>query len=193
MKMKNKCEAIQKVCDALIEGNKTLASSIVRSEYPFEKKSFAGRKYKEFESTQIFIRDGFIDRYSGAKLIFPPVLRLLSRSLPEEFPFHPNWKMSESHSAYWELSPTIDHIVPVARGGADIETNWATTSMLKNGAKANATLEELGWILLPSGDFRQWDGLISWLMEYIKLEPEHLQDAYIKRWYSAAFRALKAV
>jgi len=191
--MKSKSETIQRVCEALIAGNKNTASSIVCSEYPFESQSFAGRKYKELESTGIFIRDGFIDRYSGNRLIFPPVLRLISRLLPEEFPFHPNWKMNESHMAYWELSPTVDHIVPVARGGADDETNWVTTSMVRNSAKSNWTLEELGWRLLPPGDFKHWDGLIGWLMQYLKGAPEHLRDAHIKRWYNAAFRVLNAV
>ncbi|MFF0818704.1 HNH endonuclease [Rhodococcus sp. NPDC003318] len=57
--------------------------------------------------------------------------------------------MSQTHFAYWELFPTIDHIVPVTRGGADDESNWVTTSMLRNSAKAHWTLDELG------GDFSQ--------------------------------------
>ena len=61
----------------------------------------------------VFVRDGFIDRYSGAHLLFPGTIRLVSRLLPSEFPFHSKWKMSETHMIYWELSPTIDHVVPV--------------------------------------------------------------------------------
>jgi hypothetical protein len=78
-----------------------------------------------------------VDRYSGLPLVFPGVLRLLSRLLPQEFPFHPNWKMAETHPAYWELFPTIDHVLPVSRGGVDSDVNWVTTSMLRNAAKAN--------------------------------------------------------
>jgi len=62
--------------------------------------------------TRIFARDGFIDRYRGSRLIFPPVLRLLSLYLPKEFPYHKNGKMTEGHMAYWELFPTVDHVVP---------------------------------------------------------------------------------
>jgi 5-methylcytosine-specific restriction endonuclease McrA len=192
-RMNNKSRTIQKVCEALLAGDKEEASSIARAEYPFTGEPSVGRKYKETESTQIFIRDGFVDRYSGERLIFPGALRLLSTLLPKEFPFQTNWKMSECHMVYWELSPTIDHIIPVARGDLDNETNWATTSMLRNSAKSNWTLEELGWRLLPPGDFRVWDGLIGWLMEYIRREPLHLQDRYIKRWYNAAVRAVNAV
>src|SRR5215216_163655 len=191
--MNNKSRTIQKVCEALLAGDQESASSIARAEFPFTGEPPAGRKYKEAESTRIFIRDGFVDRYSGDRLIFPAALRLLSRLLPEEFPFQANWKMSECHIVYWELSPTVDHVVPVAKGGADDETNWVTTSMLRNSAKSNWTLEELGWTLLPPGDLSVWDGLTGWLVEYVSLEPEHLQDARIKRWYNAAVRALNAV
>ncbi len=94
--------------------------------------------------------------------------------------------MSESHIVYWELYPTIDHIVPVARGGADDETNWVSTSMIRNSAKSNWTLEELGWQLLPPGDYTQWDGLMGWFLKYIEQDPTHLQNNYLKRWHSAA-------
>ena len=189
--MTNKSETIKRVCEALLIGNKAQAASIARAEYPFEKPPFAGRKYKEFESTRIFKRDGFLDRYSGERLVFPGALRLLSQLLPDEFPFHPNWKMTVSHIVYWELTPTIDHVVPVARGGLDDETNWVTTSMLRNSAKSNWTLKELGWTLLPPGDPRNWDGLTDWFLEYTKNDPVHLQESYIRRWHSAAIRASK--
>lgn len=103
-----------------------------------------GRRYTELQSLEVFARDGFVDRYSGQRLVFPGILRLLSRLLPQEFPFHPNWKMAQTHRAYWELFPTIDHVLPVARGAADSEANWVTTSMLRNAAKANGKLQEVG-------------------------------------------------
>ena len=75
---------------------------------------------------------------------------LLSDLYPSLFPFQKNWKMSETHPAYWELMPTLDHVVPVARGGTDSEENWITTSMLRNSAKTNWTVEEFGWYLPTS-------------------------------------------
>ena len=56
--------------------------------------------------------------------------------------------MSEGHMAYWELFPTIDHILPVARGGLDSEENLVCCSMLTNSIKSNWTLEQLQWQLL---------------------------------------------
>lgn len=191
--MHNKSQIIQEICGLLLMGDKSRASHIARKDYPFATETFAGRKYTDLDATRIFIRDGFIDRYSGNRLVFPGVLRLLSRLLPEEFPFHPNWKMNECHIAYWELSPTIDHVIPVARGGADDETNWVTTSMLRNSAKSNWTPEELGWELLPAGDFNDWDGLIGWFIEYLAHDRTHLEEGHIKRWYRAALHASDAV
>lgn len=134
----------------------------------------------------VFVRDGFVDRYGGELLVFPGTLRLLSRLLPTEFPFHPNWKMSATHPAYWELFPTVDHLIPVARGGIDGEANWVTTSMLRNSAKSNWTMEDLGWQLLPPGDFAQWDGLVAWFFEFVGRDPTHLQDEYVRAWHKAA-------
>ena len=55
--------------------------------------------------------------------MFPGALRLLIQLLPQQFPYPQNWKISSTHPAFWELFPTIDHIVPVARGGTDSEDN----------------------------------------------------------------------
>ena len=155
-------------------------------EYPYRRVTSNNRKYTEREATSVFLRDGFVDRYSGAKLVFPAVLRTLSILYPDAFPFHKNWKMSECHIAYWELFPTIDHIVPVARGGLDAETKWITTSMLRNSAKANWLLEELGWQLHPPGGLEQWDGLMEWFMKYADSNSTILSSSYLKKWYTAA-------
>jgi hypothetical protein len=110
--------------------------------------------------------------------------------MPEEFPFHKNWKMSECHSAYWELFPTVDHVIPVSRGGADDDSNWVCTSQLRNSAKSNWLLVDLGWELHPAGALSEWDGQIHWFMNYVKLNPDTLKDRYIDQWFKAAKKAL---
>lgn len=164
------------------------ASEILRKEYPMTPPICGSRRYSESQLLMVFRRDGFIDRYSGRRLVFPGTLRLLSRLLPREFPFHPNWKMSETHPAYWNLFPTLDHVIPVARGGLDCDTNWVTTSMLKNAAKSNWTLDELGWTLRQSGSIAEWDGLTAFFLEFIGTNTSLLQDAYLRRWHRAAVR-----
>jgi hypothetical protein len=184
----SKIQTIKAVCDSLLTGNAAVAAATARSGYPFAPAQSTGRAYTESACTAIFVRDGFIDRYSGSQLVFPGTLRLLSLLLPAEFPFHPNWKMTETHMAYWELFPTIDHVVPVGRGGADDDSNWVTTSMLRNSAKSNWTLEQLGWQLVPPGDFKRWDGLLTWFISFLTQEPSHLAAAYIRRWHHAAIQ-----
>jgi len=96
--------------------------------------------------------------------------------------------MAETHPAYWELFPTIDHVVPVTRGGADSEVNWVTTSMVRNAAKANWTLEELGWSLRLPGSLAEWDGLMAFFVEFVDSDRSLLEDGYLRRWHSAAVR-----
>jgi hypothetical protein len=180
---------IDRVLQSLCGGDIGIAGNILRAEYPFVPIMPESRRYSELQSLQVFVRDGFVDRYSGQRLVFPGIFRLLSRLLPEEFPFQPNWKMTETHPAYWELFPTIDHVLPIARGGSDQESNWVTTSMLRNAAKANWTLEELGWGLRPPGSLTNWDGLMRRFVEIVDSDRSALADGYLRRWHAAVVRA----
>lgn len=94
--------------------------------------------------------------------------------------------MTEGHIAYWEIFPTIDHIHPVTRGGADSEENWVCCSMLTNSIKSNWTLEQLQWELLPPGDIREWDGMMNWFVKQVDADSSLLQNPYLKTWYRAA-------
>jgi hypothetical protein len=158
--MTEKSQVIASVCTALNGRLKDQAISLLKRDYPFAPDPVTKRQYGPFESTRVFVRDGFTDRYTGDRLKFPPVLRLISAELPLEFPYHPNWKTDVTHPAFWEIGATVDHLVPVTRGGADDDSNWVTTSMARNSAKMNWTLAELGWSLQAPGDFKEWDGLI---------------------------------
>jgi 5-methylcytosine-specific restriction endonuclease McrA len=184
--MLGKADVVARVCGALLENDRDRASALAAAEYPFVATTNAGRAYTEVQSTRIYRRDGFLDRYTGDRLVFPGTIRLLSKLMPSEFPTHPSWKMSVTHMVYWDLFPTIDHVIPVARGGADSEENWVTTSMVRNAAKSNWTLEELGWTLEPIDPVRAWDGLIGWFVDYLSARPEHLSDKYIARWLRVA-------
>ena len=180
---------IARVCGALTARGPTAAASILEDRYPFDPVVPAQRRITPYQSTRLFIRDGFIDRYSGARLVFPGTLKVLSERLPHAFPAHAHWKMAETHSAYWELYPTVDHVLPVARGGRDVDENRVTTSMIRNNAKSNWTLKELGWDLVPTGEGPRWDGLLPWFLDFVEVHNFLLGNAYIKRWYGAANRA----
>lgn len=117
------------------------------------------------------------------KKLNPGLLKVLSYYMPDAFPYQSHWKMEECHSAYWELVPTIDHIVPIALGGEDNPSNYATTSMLHNSVKSNWTLEQLNWKLYPTGDINEYDGLTDLFVRLIENDLELFDDPYIKRWY----------
>ena len=184
-------DAIKNACQKISDERLDDAKKIINEEYPFTSLKNKGRQYTEVKKTEVFLRDGFIDRYSGEKLVYPPVLKILSNLFKKDFPYQKHWKMSETHIAWWELSPTVDHVDPVAREGADNDENWVCTSQLRNSAKSNWMLEELGWELHDSGDNKNWDGMMAWFMDYVSKNKHMLEDdAYIAKWHKAALTCL---
>ena len=95
----DKTAIIHRVAQLVQSGDIEPARETLRAEYPFVPMIPDSRRYTEAQSLRIFLRDGFVDRYTGNRLLFPGILRLLFRLFPTEFPFHPNWKMSETHPA----------------------------------------------------------------------------------------------
>ena len=138
------------------------------------------------------MRDGFIDRYSGDKLVNPGMLRAISVLLPEEFPYHAHWKVSDCHLAFWYLMPSLDHIVPVALGGPDDMSNWAATAGFRNQAKGLASLEDMGWTLHDAGKIEDWDGMSRQFLEIVGKHEELLDDKMIKEWYNATKEVFKS-
>jgi hypothetical protein len=63
--------------------------------------------------------------------------------------------------------------------------------MVRNSAKMNWTLEELGWILHPPGDIHKWDGMLRWFVEYTLAHPDVIQGQGIRLWLHAARSALE--
>jgi 5-methylcytosine-specific restriction endonuclease McrA len=188
--MSQNASVIAQVCAGLKSGLDHEAAELLGNRYPFVASKRAKRSYGELDATRVFIRDGFVDRYSGERVVFPAVLRVLSIRFPDQFPLHPNWKTEVTHPAYWQMSATIDHLVPLARDGRDDASNWVTTSMLKNSAKSNWTVEELGWKVRDPGSFEEWDGMIQWFVEYTAAYPETYSNPSVKRWRKAAVTAL---
>ena len=191
MNKNEKIKVIEKASKLLLNNNKEDALEIINNEYKFEYKKIEKRNYSDREKLKIFIRDGFIDRYTGDKLLNPGILKAFSIYFPKEFPYHRNWKMNETHIAYWELVPTIDHINPVAIGGKDEDDNIITTSQLNNSIKSNWTLEQLKWKIYDAGDIKEWDGLTKTFIELVENDITLLSDNYIKKWYSISKSFIK--
>jgi hypothetical protein len=81
-------------------------------------------------------------------------------------------------------------LTPVTAGGADEPANWVTTSMARNFAKSNFSLEELGWRLHPPGNIAEWDSLLNWYVAFLRQQPQLRRKSAIGRWFTAAERAL---
>jgi len=181
---------IKNICGLLLDDKKQDCIEFANENYPFVHCLPQKRQYSKFQMCKVFLKDGFIDRYSGDKLIFPGLIKIMTNEFPDIFKYQRNWKMSETHMIYWDLCPTIDHLVPVARGGQDIEDNWITTSMIHNSAKSNWTIEEIGWELHNKGELKNWDGLVSYFLELIDKNPDYEKDSYILNWKLGLLRAM---
>lgn len=186
----DKALLLKNICELLQGGNKEHAANFASQHYPFVNNAVIKRHCSKLQMCRVFLSDGFIDRYSGEKLVFPGLIRLLSLEFPGLFKYHPNWKMTETHPVYWELFPTIDHIVPVARNGTNDAGNLATTSMLRNAAKANWLLDELGWSLYGKGTLQNWDGLTGCFLQLYNTQVRYQQDRYVSAWKTALVKAM---
>lgn len=183
---KDKSLVIFNIANMLLEDKEIVAKEIIKNEYPHTYFEIEKRAYTMEQKMNQFIRDGFIDRYTGQKLLNPGILKIISHYFPDEFPYHPHWKMTETHMAYWELIPTLDHIYPIAKGGHDDENNWVTTSMKNNSIKSNYTIDEIHWRLYPKGNIEDWDGLTKLFLKLVKKDSGLLKDGYIRSWYNVS-------
>ncbi len=186
----DKILSIQNICGLLVENKRQECIYLAKENYPFIDSPITNRQYSKYQMCKVFLRDGFIDRYSGDKLIFPGLIKILTIEFPDIFRYHRNWKMSDTHMIYWELFPTIDHLVPITRSGRDEESNWMTTSMIRNSAKANWTIEEIGWTLHDKGQLDIWDGLVNYFIELTNKNPDYEKDKYIKNWKRGLLKAM---
>src|SRR5262249_18305201 len=121
--MHDSSDLLKTICEALLNKNIERASQYARSLRLDEGAKPKRRRHPELLKMTVFVGDGFIARYSGPRLFQPAALRIISCRLPNEFPYHPNWKHGHCHPIYWELSATVDHIMPIASKGTDHESN----------------------------------------------------------------------
>jgi hypothetical protein len=109
--------ALQAVVAALATGNAATARTHMDA-IAFHRQDAALRTPPPPQAlAEIYDRDRYQCRYCGRKTVLIEVMRLLSELFPEQFPYHRNWKTSETHQAYWSVSATHDHVVPLSRGG----------------------------------------------------------------------------
>ncbi|QRE83685.1 hypothetical protein F1734_25455 (plasmid) [Rhodococcus ruber] len=120
------------------------------------------RRTMEREKLAVFARDRWTCRFCGSRTLDLRVLKLVSRAFPAEFPYHSKWKFDHSHLIYWTHSSSLEHVVPIARGGADESSNFVTTCYACNDARSHYLLDELGWALREPAS-STWRGLTEYL------------------------------
>ncbi|MDG9688467.1 hypothetical protein QC334_38150, partial [Streptomyces sp. DH18] len=104
----DRTDILTTVCAHLEAGDSGAAAQALRGGYPFAPPVSRRRAYSPLRCARVFLRDGFTDRYSGARLIFPPVFRQFTLAMPRDFPADAHWSHAKTHPAYWELFPTLD-------------------------------------------------------------------------------------
>ena len=206
--MRDKVDVMADSIARLYDGDDAGARAILNDEYPFDPRvrspcklpkprdlpklpeSDSSKTYEHLPSRvlNIAVRDGFIDRYSGKKLIYPAAMRAMSALMPKEFPYHPRGDLDVAHIAWLELFPSLDHVIPITRNGDDTDDNIVLCSMTNNTTKRNRTLCELGWEKRACGNMNEWDGLLKVAAALIEQHPELKKVSYIKRWHNPALK-----
>jgi len=152
-------ESLNRIIRCRIAGDEVSALAAL-TEIRFE---VAARKKERWPSrtviAKIYARDHYQCRYCRERLILTPIMRLVSRLYPEQFPYHPNWKADCTHPAFITRSATLDHVVPLAAGGDPVDPdNLVTACWGCNRRKGDLRLEEIGWSLVEPSD-QGWNGL----------------------------------
>jgi len=146
-------EAHRRVRERLAEGNWVAP----------ETRSQKGRNLSPAVRLAVFKRDGYTCRYvhCGRRTIDDGVLRLLSTVLPEDLPYHPNWKLDSVHPIYWTHTASLEHVVAWSTDGTnDVEGNLVTACSCCQYAKNYYDLAILGWEIAPLDDgSKAWGGL----------------------------------
>lgn len=80
-------EALVQAAVCLGNGETLQAETIIQTYYPFVPVQREKRRYSLRAMLKQFFKDGFVDRYSGKRLIHPGMLRIMSIQMAEVFPY----------------------------------------------------------------------------------------------------------
>jgi hypothetical protein len=140
------------------------------------------------EQLAIWLRDGFVDRYSPERwrLVHPGALRVLSLHLQDAMPTHLSSGLPRSPAVnaalWWDAWPTVDHVVPRVTFGTNDSANLVCTSWWRNAAKSDRTLSATGWELQEPGSLGDWDGLTSWFRAQVAEHDWLARDSFVDKW-----------
>jgi hypothetical protein len=116
----------------------------------------------------IFARDRYTCRYCETRTVLIPVMYAISALYGNVFKAHRYWRRDNTDVAYWTYATSVEHIVPIKRGGTSDPDNLLTACWRCNEEKGTQTLQELDWQVRPVTE-RAWDGLGSRLPGLIEV------------------------
>jgi len=192
--LSRKAEAIRAACELLSAGNSSAANQLLVEEYridptPKPPSNYKGIRIQEEALSvapkrrapsprrlaELHTRDGYLDRYTGAPLVAPVVLKFLGHPehgpLRSALPYHVNGgrggpaargARAVCHQAGFELFATYEHVRPLRVGGSDDLYNLVTCSVDVNYEKGTETWEPHD---APS-PIPGWDGLTGWWLDF---------------------------
>ncbi len=197
-RLNRQCDVIARACELLLQGRRPDALDLIAAEYPLEGTAIPESLYpgprlvepkvpielrcRRLEAAKqplalLHARDGYVDRYTGARLIAPCVLKLLGHidhgPLRDVLPYHVNGgrgmpakggQRSICHQAGFELYASYEHVRPISVGGADELANLVSSSFDSNAAKGDETWTPVH----PPGALSEWAGLADWFLVYTK-------------------------
>ena len=171
-------------------GNVKKGEVLIAAEWPHVVRTRTKRRRSPRQRLDVFQADGFLCRYTGDRLFFPPYLTALSAIWPNTFPAHPNGKSDEAHDAYWSHFASVDHVDPISLGGSDSVDNCITTSMARNQVRSRYGITTLGWVIRAREPLADWDGGFSLFLKLMECRPElHSHNhwgKYLTRWHRIA-------
>jgi 5-methylcytosine-specific restriction endonuclease McrA len=118
----------------------------------------------------IYDRDGWLCRWCGKPVIFPPVMKYIEIEMRKAgycgdlAYYHPNWTRAAA-PLLDELGAVLDHVEAFAAGGPCAEENLVTSCDKCNARKSSAPLEKWNQRAIRKpikgkyGEPQHWDGL----------------------------------
>jgi hypothetical protein len=191
--MKNNHEAIVDVLVAAgriaARGDQAAALLEIKSGAPFAARTRTKRGLNDTQKFHVWKSDGFCCRYTGERLFLPIYLRALSELWPTDFPYQVHWKSDETHDAHWSHGASIEHVDPIAFGGAETVDNWITTSGARNQVRSRHSLDQLGWTISERPAPGQWDGGSQLFLDLLKRYPTVRSTNACRKWATIVQRA----
>lgn len=86
MRVADMSAALAEVADHVAFGEIDVARRLAEQKLPFLPRKRMAKRLDERQMTEIMLRDGFIDRYTGLRVWYPGALRLLSEVMPDLVP-----------------------------------------------------------------------------------------------------------